>query len=249
MSLYAKSIGSGLAGSGGGTTPGGTDGEIQYNDNGVLAGDTSTTDGAGNVILTSIVASGDVKAASVTTDLVKSVYGDQLVVQTPNGDMVSNDPGILVQTGSQSDHNSGPVSITTGIASSNDSGDVTISTGLAGFKTGDIILQPGDTFGGTKGQIKLNGTVEVLTTDLIKSTQDAELLIKTPDGAISSDPGIRVKTGDQNPGTNSGPVTLKTGDTIFASSGDITIATGMGTIPVMLLYKPEPQIQLEVKYS
>lgn len=42
-------------GSGGGGSPGGTNGQIQYNNSGTFGGDTSTTDGAGNITTNSII--------------------------------------------------------------------------------------------------------------------------------------------------------------------------------------------------
>lgn len=63
MSLYVRYQPVSLSGGGGGGgTPGGSNGQLQYNNSGVFGGDTSTTDGAGNISLTSLSASGLVSA-------------------------------------------------------------------------------------------------------------------------------------------------------------------------------------------
>lgn len=92
MSLYAKVNGSGTGtggGGGGSTAPGGTTGEIQYNNAGAFGGDTSTTDGAGNLSITSAQASTSLLAPDVYVARLQVEGAGIVTLQAESGGVTS----------------------------------------------------------------------------------------------------------------------------------------------------------------
>lgn len=78
MALYVRYVPVAIGGGGGGgsTPPGGSNGEIQYNSFGSFGGDTSTTDGAGNITATSLTADGLITAGTTSGNVtIESVTG------------------------------------------------------------------------------------------------------------------------------------------------------------------------------
>lgn len=143
------------------TAPGGTTGDIQYNNAGVFAGDTATTDGSGNIIATSFTGSGagltNIPSAGTQGQLQYNNAGvlagdiantdgagnvQVLSLQSQGGDITAHVGGNLIAA------DGGNVITTTGTFQGDGSGLTNVAGGTAGqlqYNTGTGLPLGGDT--------------------------------------------------------------------------------------------------------
>lgn len=165
--------------SGGGGTPGGTNTQVQYNNNGAFGGDSGLTytQPSGTLDISNI--DNNLQSPYTDSDLgISAVLGTRILISTNNIDSFANPLGptgnILIFTNDSGVYNTGEIDITAGSSNlvggkiviktsdvnggptnNGTSGAVTISTGFSYQNAGNISLTTGNSLNGNGGTISL----------------------------------------------------------------------------------------------